>query len=129
MRNRASFVLMEGLVMLLVFALAAAICLQVFVAADTRSQKTSLQTDALALAQNGAEAMKAADGDLTEAAALLGGEVTENTLILRADGLILEIIPQSASVPGLGTGVIRVSSEDSGACLYTLTAGWQEVAQ
>ena len=59
MGRRASLTLMELLVIVLVFALCAALCLRVFVAADGISQENHLRDEATLLAQNTAEALKA----------------------------------------------------------------------
>jgi len=128
MKNRASFVLVEQLIMLLVFALAAAICLQVFVKADGISQKTVLQDNAVILAQNSAEAVKAAKGDLETAAQHLDAQVNDGILILTADGLQLQIVPEASDLAGLGKARVTVSAADSGEPLFSLTTGWQEVA-
>ena len=128
MKNRASFVLIEQLIMLLVFALAAAICLQVFVKADGISQKTVLQDNAVILAQSGAEAVKAAKGDLETAARYLDAQVENDILILSADGLLLRISPEASDLDGLGKARVTVNEADSGEPLFSLTTGWQEVA-
>lgn len=129
MKSRASLVLMEGLIMLLVFALASAVCLQIFVKTDARSRQTQLETDALVLAQNAAEELKAAAGDLEAVADALGGSVHDDVLTLRADGLCLEITGLPSDVAGLGKALIKVTWEETGESLFSLTTGWQEVAQ
>ena len=58
MRSKASLFLMEQLVMLLVFALAAALCLGVFVRADRISEETHQRDQAVILACNAAELLK-----------------------------------------------------------------------
>lgn len=61
MKSKSTLVLMEQLVMVLVFALAAALCIQAFSAADKISQKNAALDRAVLEAQNAAEAMKAGD--------------------------------------------------------------------
>ena len=58
MRNKAPLALMEQLVMLLVFALAAALCLQVFVLSDQLSRRCEERDRVVVVAQNAAEIMK-----------------------------------------------------------------------
>ena len=58
MRSKSPLALMEQLVMVLVFALAAALCVQAFVLADGRSQQTVDRDHALLEAQNVAETLK-----------------------------------------------------------------------
>lgn len=54
-RSKAPLILMEQLVMLLVFALAAALCIRAFVLAEIRSQENSARAQAIVEAQNMAE--------------------------------------------------------------------------
>lgn len=58
MRSRTPLALMEQLVMLLVFALAAALCVQVFVFADQTARRGEARDRAVLEAQNAAETMK-----------------------------------------------------------------------
>lgn len=59
MRSKAPLILMEQLVMVLVFALAAALCLQAFVFADRTSRTNEARDRAMVEAQNAAEMLKA----------------------------------------------------------------------
>lgn len=112
MKHKASLVLMEQLVMILVFAIAAALCLQVFAKAESISQETARKDQAVALARNAAEVLKATAGD-TEAAEKLGGGDLEVTVLRR-----------EAPVPGLALAEIQVSFEKT--MLFSLETGWQE---
>lgn len=125
MKNKASLVLIEQLIMTLVFALAAAVCLQIFVKADSISRQTERLGQAQVLAQNGAEAIKAADGDLAQAAKRLGASLDEQTLTAETDDLVLTVSVIPSSVAGLGQAQITVSYED--VPLLELVTGWQEV--
>lgn len=110
MKNRATLTLMELLLMVLVFALAAAVCLQLFAAAGRLSGEISRQDQAVLLAQNAAEALKAGvqpqspDPD---------------------SGLTLTIQEEASALPGLRKAQIRVLFEEE--LLFALTTGWQEV--
>ena len=55
MRSKTPLALMEQMVMVLVFALAAALCLQVFVVTDRMSERNKDIDHAVLLAQNTAE--------------------------------------------------------------------------
>lgn len=127
MKSKASLVLMEQLVMILVFALSAALCLSLFARADGLSRETALQDRAVVLAQNGAETIKACRGDLEEAARYLEGEVSDGTLTAQHDDLYLEITSLPGEIPGLGTGEVTVYEAGTEQVLFTLTAAWQEV--
>ena len=64
MKNKAPLALMEILVMILVFAVAAAVCLTSFVWADKESKNMELQNDAVIIVQNTAEALKFRKGNV-----------------------------------------------------------------
>lgn len=59
MKSKAPLVMMEQIIMVLVFALASALCLQLFVLAGTVSNRTEAENRAVAEVQNVAETMKA----------------------------------------------------------------------
>ena len=61
MKSKAPLVMMEQIVMVLVFALAAALCLQTVVLSSKISEMTAAQNRAMIEAQNAAEAMKSGD--------------------------------------------------------------------
>ncbi len=58
MKSKAPLVMMEQIVMVLVFALAAALCLQTFVLSGRISKKTEMKNRAVVEVQNAAETMK-----------------------------------------------------------------------
>ena len=111
MRNRASLLLMELLVMVLVFALAAALCLGVFAKAGVLSKAVSRQDRAVVLAQNVAEAWKA-------------GKIPVATL--PEEGLTFAIRPLEPAAPGLEEAEITVYHEEN--LLFSLHVGRQEVS-
>lgn len=127
MKSRASLVLMEQLIMILIFALTAALCLQVFVRADGISWETELQDQAVLLAQNGAETLKACGGNLDEAAKTLGGEADGNAVTVPYGQLRLELENLPAEIPGLGQAEVRIVEVKTGETLFFLTVAWQEV--
>lgn len=112
MKHKASLVLMEQLVMLLVFAVAAALCLQIFVKAETVSEETARRDQAVVLARNGAELLRATGGQ-TEAAEALSQE-----------GYRVTVISQPSQQPGLARAEIQVSFGET--MLFSLETGWQE---
>lgn len=127
MKNRTSLTLMEQLVMVLVFALAASLCLSIFARADRISRETLRRDEAVLLAQNGAEVLKSCAGNLDNAAQLLRGETTEKGLLAASGDFFLEIELVDSGVPGLGQARIWVYWEDEQ--IFFLETGWQEVAQ
>lgn len=126
MKQKASLVLMEQLLMILVFALAAVLCLRIFVQADGISRQTARQDRAVILAQNGAEAVKGSSGDWKQAAQILGATWTDSGIFLIQDDLSMEISRISGEVPGLGQAEITVLAEEE--AIFSLTVAWQEVA-
>ena len=73
MRSKAPLSLMEQMVMLLVFALAAALCLQAFVKSDRISRQSEARDRAAVLCQSVAEAIRHNGGDLKEAMTQING--------------------------------------------------------
>lgn len=115
MKSKASLFLMEQLVMLLVFSLAAAVCLGIFVRADKISVQTALQDEAVILAQNTAEALKHT-GNADTAKELVDESV-----------FTLEIREEDSGIPGLTQAQIVVCYE--GREIFSLRTGWQEVGK
>lgn len=140
MKNRASLALMEQLVMVLVFALAASVCLRCFIRADQTAAEIGARDRAVCLAQNGAEALKACHGSLEETARLLGGAVSGQRLTVSYDenwdptenaaetAYRLEIQTEASQTPGLGQAEVRVvPADETGEPLFFLKTAWQEV--
>ena len=137
MRNKAPLALMEQLVMVLVFALAAALCVQAFVLADNRSREMENRDRALLEAQNAVETLKSCGGDYRAAAQLCRG-TWEDTAVqvfydeawqtVEEDRAVytLTIAPAASGHPLLGRAEVLVY-ETEGGQLCTLPAAWQEV--
>ena len=113
MKGKASLLLMEQLVMILVFALAAALCLQVFVKAGEISEETARRDQAVILARNGAEVLKATHGDVSAAEALGG------------NGYRVTVNLCQSQQSGLTRAQIDVFFGEE--LLFSLETGWQEV--
>lgn len=137
MRNRASLVLIEQMILLLVFALAAVLCLRVFLWADLSSERGAAEDQALVQAQNAAEVLKACDGDFEAAAEILGGDWDGAVWVVSYDGqwtvtdegqqaaYILRVSPEESGLKYLGCADIGVFLGEE--CLVSLNAAWQEV--
>lgn len=84
MRNKAYLGLIEQLIMLLVFALTAAVCLQAFAWANSYSSRMEAVDSAVIIAQSAAEMIRSDDGDtelaLANAAKQLGGKYENGML-------------------------------------------------
>jgi len=110
MKSRASLVLMEQLIMVLVFALSAALCLGLFTKADLAAEEIRRQDIAVVIAQNAAEQLKM-------------GMEPENTAL--QEGFSLEVRKIPSGVPGLNQAELSVSYYEE--TVYALVTGWQEV--
>ena len=136
--RKSSLVLIEQLVMLLVFALAATLCLQAFAASSQISRQSAARDQAVLQVQNMAEALKACRGDYTAAASLLDGQWDGTQLICRFDASWQSAsddqstyqvcaTPEQNDVSLLGSAQIGAFSAD-GSCLFSLSVAWQKEA-
>ena len=85
-RSKTSLFLMELVLMILFFAVSAAVCMRVFAAAQLRSDRSSDLSNASLQAQSAAECWKRTEGDAAATAALLGGTETDSGMTLYLDG-------------------------------------------
>ncbi len=85
MKKNASLALIEQAVMLLVLAIAAALCLKAFVWADTQSLHYSNRDRAITQLQSAAEVLKFHKGDLTAAAQTHGGSLGGGQWVVALD--------------------------------------------
>lgn len=137
MKSKAPLALMEQLVMLLVFSLAAALCLQVFVLSARMSRWCEARDQAVTEVQNTAEAIKASAGDLRQCATLLGGTADDQTLQIFYDknwkttedqdtyALTVTALPSPYAMLGAAEVCARTQS---GELLFGVTVSWQEVS-
>lgn len=136
MRSKAPLALMEQTVMVLVFALAAALCLRAFVWSDARSRQNEARDQAFLHAQSAAETLKASGGDFDRAAALLGGDWDGSVwtfsydqdwqTVLDGCAYLLQVRPEDSGLSNLGRARVEVSSS-GGQSLFQLSVCWQEV--
>lgn len=126
-KHRAPLVLIELSVMLLVLALASALCLQAFQWADRESAFHARRDQGDILIQNAAETVKAFEGDMTEAAEALNAELTDAGFSLNyEDGYSLQAVLTPDDDPFVGFAELRVYYD--GQLLTSLTVCWQEGA-
>lgn len=139
MKNRATLVFMEQLVMLLVFALAAAACLGIFAGAHHISRSARHQDAAVILVRSGAETLKAHHGDWDAAARDLGAKAENGQLTARYDAQLqpaedgcywLFLREEPAPFDNLGQAKVwAVHEDDMETVLFCVTVAWQEVSQ
>ncbi len=137
MKGKMALILIELTVMLLIFALAAALCLSAFVWSDTRSVQSSQLDSALLRLQNAAEALKHSRGDLSAAARIIGGSFDANQWSIAFDeeweetqsspAYRMTAVLQESTVAYLGEALLEILDRDGG-CIARLSVCWQEVA-
>ena len=128
MKSKTPLALMEQLVMVLVFALAAALCVSYFVVSDRLSRRNALEDRALVSAQNTAETIKLCHGDYEQAAAQLDGIWAEGVLAVHTgEDFSVFVTPENSGDPLLGRARVEVFSNQDDAKLLELTVAWQEV--
>ena len=141
-KSKAPLVMLEQMVMLLVFALAAALCLQAFVKSDAVSRESEARDRAALLCQSMAEELRTNGGSSSKAARAVLGDFTINTgrllIPLNEDmtaytgaGLpyedapyLLEVYAPSYQAPGLDGADIHIMTHD-GEDLFSLEVLWQ----
>lgn len=105
MKSKAPLLLMEQMVMLVVFALAAALCVQAFVRSDAASARNEARDEAVVLCQNAAETIRHSGGNFNEAAEKLGLEFGQGSTMFRYYDENWEPLPISEGpIPGGGEG-------------------------
>ncbi len=130
MKNKGILSLIELTVMLAVFALAAALCLQAFAQADRISKQAEATDKAVAWAQNAAEILQNAHGDTAALTAHYGGTATESGWQLALDQSWQPTTEAAAfylTVTINGTQAqIRITESHATEELIALPVGWQE---
>ena len=139
MKNRTYLMLLEQLVMILVFAAAAAVCMRVFVYSYQISGDASALSEAALLAQNTAEQIKAARGTagLSEQGLYWNGEEScweasyderWQPTAMKTEKYRMTVCPENASGLSPGIAGIRIweIGKESRELLFELTVAWQE---
>ena len=111
MRSKSPLTLIELIIMIAVFALAAALCLRSFVWADLKSADNQQRDRAVLLAQSTAEEIKARHS---------ASEYTEVK-----DGFTVSVVPQETENDFLGAALVSVADEKNNT-LVELSVKWQE---
>lgn len=115
MKRSGILSLLEQCVMLLVFALAAALCLKGFLAAELTARENGQRDSAVLLAQNAAEQLKHHRGAWEPS-----GDCGQT------QGLLLTVERLDTGLEFLGKAQVSVS-DTAGNVLVTVPAAWQEV--
>lgn len=132
MNSKTPLFLMEQLIMILVFSLTAALCLQGFTLANRLSLRQEARTNGVLYTQNMAELLKSTSGNYEKAVNMfsqltpecsvcLGKEITD-----RDSGSLLLITPLDSETPLFASARIQYFFE--GDPLFEITVCWQEVS-
>ena len=136
MKRNSGPVLLEIVIMLLFFSVSVAVCMRIFAVSCSISERKTDIDRAVILAQNVAEALKAANGDTESAAAVTGGIPGANNLKIYCgsdwepagpDNAEFVIEAELYHVNYLASARVSVTAA-SGEELFSLRTGWQEVA-
>ena len=136
MKNKAPLALMEQLIMILVFALASALCLRLFAYSDQVSVSGAARDQAAAVVQNAAEALKLSGGSMESLAHMLGGEADADGWRMGYDSswqetdekrpaFIAEAKITEDDIPLMGSAEVSARTAD-GKPLFQVTVCWQE---
>ena len=148
-RSKAPLSLMEQLIMILVFAFAAAVCLQAFVYSDRLSKDGTVRETAAMRATEVIETCKAYHGDMKKAADALGAQLIPSSdgsgdsieMIYQDDELKVtidagevteiggEAMMQTAKVRVCETGGDDSGQSESETPVYTVDTAWQLAEQ
>ncbi len=139
MRSKTPLALMELVIMILIFSLAAALCLKAFLWSDSLSAASETRDKAVIQVQTAAETIKACSGDFAEAASILGGQASADGQSLTIPGQDFVLTAEKRPVNTLHLGCAFLSAapppysdvrvQDSlSEPIYTLEIFWQEVS-
>ena len=134
MRSKTPLALMEQVIMVLVFALAAALCLRVFVLSDRISRECEARDRAVPAVQTVAEILKNCRGDFAETERLAEAALDNIDILLyhsdrtehTEDALCITVLPANTESELLGSAEVSALN-DSGDVIFSLTVSWQEV--
>lgn len=142
MKSKAPLSLMEQMIMILVFSLASALCLKVFVESDRVSRFCETRDRASLAAQSAAEVICSStdnfEGAFSFAAEKLGGHFTSDLMWIEYDEnwqvspygkYRLEARNVHSDIPGLQKALILItdSSSSENTTIFELEIAWQEV--
>ena len=135
MKTKTPLFFIELLVMILVFALAAAWCTRAFVQAGQAFDGVLIRDGAVIVSSNTAVVIKAYGGDFEHAAEICGGVWDGKELMIHYDEkwnevsdngvFTLRAVYVQSEAGYLGAAQITVTDSD-GKCIYSLPVSWQK---
>lgn len=127
MKNKSMLTVIELTVMILFFALAAAVCVKGFVWTEQRSVRNAVRDHAVLQAECTAELLKSTRGDLSNADGFIPAADGWERSFTHADVPCVLRVVLTQPQPLLGGADVAVSNA-SGEVLVTLSVYWQEVS-
>ena len=136
MKNRIFLSLLEQITMIAIFAVAATICVQIFLKSNTISQQRQALDQATLVAQNAGETLKYAGGDLSQVATLLTGTLDDDSVTVfynddwvqteQEEHATFQLFIQECpcDIPQLGKAAVSVKHHDN--VIFCITVAWQE---
>lgn len=131
MKNKSFLMLIEQQIMIMVFAVAAAICIKTFVYSDLVSRNTEVRDSAVVAAQNAAQCLKQAEGDIDSVSERFGGRNENGAWVIEygddwtqsdeASFRIVVLVRDDQKY--IGEGVIRVYDGDE--LVFEMPVSWQ----
>ena len=116
MKSKAPLALIELVIMILIFALAAGLCLKAFFWSHQQSEQIALRDEAALAVQNAAELIKSSKGDMT---------VIESLKTADTNGFALQTEVLDVNTAGLGSALITAATSE-GKEIFALQVFWQE---
>lgn len=135
MKSKTPLALMEQVIMVLVFALAAALCLRAFVLSENISRGCEEQDRAVQAVQTVAETLKNCHGDFSKTERLVQAALDNIDVVFYhsdhwedpQDSLCVIILPVASGSELLGCAEVAARNAD-GDTIVSLTVAWQEVS-
>lgn len=125
-RSKAPLALMEQIIMILVFALTAAVCLQAFVYSNQLSKEGERQNIAANYAQEIAEYCKTKKGNIDILCQQLAGEkMTDGFVVSKPEERMKVAVQLSEKIDYLQKAKVSVTSYE-GTTYYTMDIAWQK---
>jgi len=126
MKSKSSLALIECCIMLLVLALASALCIKSFLWADTRSRENTLRDTALCQMQSAAETLKT-HGSYESAARHYGGTWDGSSWYIPGKDYHIRVTPVSTNQNFLSGALVETVYQQQ--IILSFRVYWQEVAE
>ncbi len=132
-RSKAPLALMEQIIMILVFALASAVCMQAFVYSNELSKDGAKKEQASTYVQEAAELCKVYQGDFTALEEKLGGALENGTLVVSYAEENMKVVLEKQPVSGENNLFMEkakvYAKEEDDEVIFSVEIAWQKGGQ